>query len=338
MKCLKCGNELPPAGSHCPSCGQQVFTRSASPGERTMSRRLDGAIREERKPTDFTATPNLAALPAKVDLREHCTPVEDQGALGSCVACAAVGAMEYRLKKEGKATDLSRMFVYYNARKMSGHEGGDYGSAISRGMAAFLAFGAPLETDWPYQAELLSQQPDNTIYQKALQHVPTEYARVDGLDNIKASLAKGYPVVFAGSLPEKFCEALRANGRAPAPSKAEIDAAFAGFGNHAMLLVGYDNNAQEFIVRNSWGEGWGDKGYCWINFETYSGITESNTWILGNLQASGDFQITRPRVEVKPEAGGVKDMAAKLREDIRSSLTKDIKDSFKDIKDRVKKP
>lgn len=338
MKCLKCGTELPPAGSHCPSCGQQVFTRSVSPGERTLSRRLDGAIREARAPSDFVATPNLTALPARVDLREDCTPVEDQGTLGSCVACAAVGAMEYRLKKEGKPTDLSRMFVYYNARKMSGHESGDYGSAISRGMAAFLAFGAPPEVDWPYQVELLSRQPDNAIYEKALQNVPTEYARVDGLDNIKASLAKGYPVVFAGSLPERFCEALRANGRAPAPSKAEIEATFAGSGNHAMVLVGYDNNAQEFIVRNSWGEGWGDKGYFYINFETYGGITENNTWILGNLQASGSFSINRPKLEAKAEPGGVKDLAAKLREDIRGNLTRDIKDSFKDIKDRVKKP
>ena len=103
-----------------------------------------------------------------------------------------------------------------------------------------------------------------------------------------------------------------------------------------MVLVGYDGNAQEFIVRNSWGEGWGDKGYFYLPFETYSGMTENNTWILGKLEASGDFQIHRPKVEEKKVEGGVRDMAAKLREDIRGSLTKDIKDSFKEVKDRMK--
>jgi C1A family cysteine protease len=336
MKCLKCGSELPRSGSHCASCGQKVFTRGAQPGEKSLSRRLDGALPEARSPNDFTATPNMTTLPRQVDLREHCTPVEDQGQLGSCVACAAVGAMEFRLKKEGKAVDLSRMFVYYNARRMSGHEGGDYGSAISRGMAAFLAFGAPPEATWPYQIDLVSKQPEDAIYTEALKYVPTEYARVDGLENIKATLARGYPVVFAGSIPEKFCEALRATGRAPAPSKAEVEAAISGSGNHAKLLVGYDMNAQEFLVRNSWGEGWGDKGYFWLPFETYTGMTENNTWILGKLEASGDFKIERPKVEEKKVEGGVKDLAAKLREDIRSNLTRDIKDSFKEVKDRMK--
>ena len=336
MNCLKCGSELPRSGSHCASCGQKVFTRGTPPGEKSMGRRLDGALPETRSPSDFTATPNVTALPSKVDLREHCSPIDDQGQLGSCVACAAVGAMEYRMKKEGKPVELSRMFVYYNARKMSGHEGGDYGSAISRGMAAFLAFGAPPEDMWPYQLDLLSRQPDEPVYTKALEYVPTEYARVDGLDNIKGTLARGYPVVFAGSLPEKFCEALRENGRAPAPSRDEVEATFKGSGNHAMVLVGYDDNAKEFIVRNSWGEGWGDKGYFYLPFETYGGMTENNTWILGKLGASGDFQIQRPKVEEKKVEGGVKDLAAKLREDIRGNLTKDIKDSFKEVKDRMK--
>lgn len=336
MNCLKCKSELPRAGSHCPSCGQQVFTRGTSPGEKSMGRRLDGALPETRSPSDFTATPNLTTLPRQVDLREHCTPVEDQGPHGSCCACAAVGAMEYRLSKEGKKVDLSRMFVYYNARRMSGHEGGDHGSKISQGMAAFLAFGAPPEASWPYQADLLAKQPDDSIYKQATEYVPTEYARLDGLENIKATLARGYPVVFAGSLPDKFCEGLRANGRAPKPTKAEVEAAYTDFGTHAMLLVGYDLNANEFLVRNSWGEGWGDKGYFWIDFETWTGISVQNTWILGKLEASGDFTLVRPKVEEKKVDGGVKDLASKLREDIRGNLTKDIKDSFKEIKDRMK--
>lgn len=337
MNCYRCKSALPASGSHCPSCGQAVYTKGVKPGERSLGRRLDGCLPETPSPSDYRAVPNLTTLPREVDLREHCSPVEDQGQVGSCTANAVVGAMEYQVRKDGKpAVDLSRMFVYFNARRMSGHETQDSGTKISQGMAAFLAFGAPTETDWPYDPTLLDRIPEDTVYKKALDYVPTEYARVDGFDNVKASLARGYPVVFAASLPEKFWSDVRATGRAPAPTKAELDAVFNDYGSHAMLLVGYDLNQEEFLVRNSWGQDWGEKGYFRIGMDTLTAATAPHTtWILGKLDAT-DFTIHRPKPEVKPESGGVKDLAAKLREDIRGSLTKDIKDSFKDIKDRVK--
>lgn len=339
MKCYKCQSELPPAGSHCPSCGQAVYTKGVKPGEKSLGRRLDGCLPETPSPSDYRAVPNLVNLPRQVDLREHCSPVEDQGQVGSCTANAVVGAMEYQIRKDGKpAVDLSRMFVYFNARRMSGHEGQDTGAKISQGMAAFLAFGSPAETDWPYDPNLIDKVPDDGIFKKALSHVPAEYARIDGFENVKASLARGYPVVFAASLPERYWNEVRATGRAKTPTRAELDGSFTDFGRHAMLLVGYDLNDNEFLVRNSWGPDWGEKGYFRIDMDALTASTAPHTtWILGKLEAA-DFTIHRPSVEVKPESGGVKDLAAKLRDDIRGSLTKDIKDSFKDIKDRAKKP
>src|SRR6266850_251813 len=61
--------------------------------------------------------PRLVSPPAKVDLRSKCSPVEDQGQLGSCTANALVGALEFLEIKDGAPfADLSRLFVYYNER------------------------------------------------------------------------------------------------------------------------------------------------------------------------------------------------------------------------------
>ena len=82
-------------------------------------------------------------LPERVDLRAFCSPIEDQGQVGSCAANAVVGAMEYHMRRaEAPMTDLSRLFVYYNARALANKEGEDCGTYIHHVMASVLAHGA----------------------------------------------------------------------------------------------------------------------------------------------------------------------------------------------------
>jgi hypothetical protein len=124
----------------------------------------------------------------------------------------------------------------------------------------------------------------------------------------------------------------------PVPTAAEADAASRESG-HAMLLVGYDLDAGTYIVRNSWGADWGDHGYCRMPFDAFElGVHPSSTWILGTLDATQALTVDRPARAAAPAAssGSVADLAAKMREEIRSSLTKDIQDSMKDIRDRIR--
>lgn len=336
MKCYKCKRELPDDASVCPSCGQPIYTSFRSPGA-ALGRRVDGCLEEAPSPKDYKAVPNLTSLPQVVDLREHCSPVEDQGQIGSCVACAVVGATEYQHRKAGKpAVDLSRMFVYYNARRMRGGEQEDCGTTISAGMAAFLAFGAPPEAAWPYDPALVAKTPDPDTFQKALDNVPAEYARVDGFENVQGALARGYPVVFSVSIPQRCYAEAAGTGVIPTPTEQELAEIRTQHGRHAMLLVGYDLNDKTFLVRNSWGADWGTKGYCRMSFDTFKAALAANTtWILGKLEASGAFTIVRPALTAAPVEGGVRDMASKMRDEIRGSLMKDLQDSFKDIKNRV---
>ncbi len=338
MKCYKCSRELPASGSVCPSCGQPAYTTGAGTGP-SMGRRVDGALTSQPSAKDYIAKADLSSLPRRVDLREHCSAIEDQGQIGSCVACAVVGAMEYQMRKGGQAPlDLSRMFVYFNARRMRGTENADSGISVPEGLAAFLAFGAPPEAAWPYDATLLSKAPDQGVYQTASDHRPSEYARVQGQDNIRGALAQKFPVPALFQLPMRCFDDAGRTGVIPAPTQEEVNSA-RGITGHSMLVVGYDLDAGNYLIRNSWGADWGDHGYCRMSFETFEmGVHPASTWILGRLETATGMTVQRPALTSKPVEGGVRDMASKLREDIRGSVSKDLQDAFKDIKQRVNPP
>ena len=71
-------------------------------------------------------------------------------------------------------------------------------------------------------------------------------------------VASGWPFVFGFTVYESFLsDAVAKTGHVPMPSPAETVE-----GGHAVVAVGYDDKIQRFIVRNSWGTGWGMKGYC----------------------------------------------------------------------------
>jgi hypothetical protein len=339
MQCYKCRKELPDRAATCPSCGQPVYTTADSPGA-SLGRRLDGCLPEAPSPKDYAAVPNVSSLPPRVDLRPGCSPVEDQGRVGSCTANAIVGAVEYKRRKDGRQDDLSRMFVYFNGRKLSGSETEDCGLRISHGMAAFLAHGAPPESAWPYDPERVGTAPDPAAYAAATANAEVEYARLSGVEHIKGALARQQPVVFAISLPTRCWEEAAAGGVVPAPSDSELAPVLRLHGQHSMLLVGYDSDQNIFHVRNSWGTSWGDQGYCRLSIDTFQRAMAVNTaWILGSLEASGAFSVTRPAAPVsRPVEGGVRDKAETFRRDIRGSVTKDMDDALKSIRDRVKPP
>ena len=337
MICYNCGQLLPMEVIECPACGQMIYTTFNMPMA-AKGRRIDGCLLSEPSPKDYRAVPNLETLPRKVDLRPYCTPVEDQAQIGSCTACATVGAVEMRAKRDGKPhVDLSRLFVYFGARRMRGVEATEAGAPRADSLASLLAFGAPPESAWAYSMDRLAKTPDEAVYAAARENQPAEYARVDGLDAIKGALAREQPVVFASFIPQRCYDAARGTGLVPAPTGEELQAMRSLHGTHAMLIVGYDLDEKTLLVRNSWGEGWGDKGYCRIPFDVFESVLAPNTtWIIGKLEAGGAFTIVRPALASKPVEGGVKDLATKMREEIRSSLTKDIEASMKDIRDRLK--
>lgn len=95
------------------------------------------------------AQPAKASIPTSVDLRKWCSPVEDQGALGSCTANAGVGLVEYCERRAfAKHIDASRLFLYKATRNLL-HWTGDRGAFLRTTMAAMVLFGAPRKNTGP---------------------------------------------------------------------------------------------------------------------------------------------------------------------------------------------
>lgn len=205
----------------------------------------------------------LKKLPKKVDLRPKCPRVYDQGQLGSCTANAIGAAIEFGLKKE-KASRVftpSRLFIYYNEREMEGSVREDSGAQIRDGIKSVNKLGAPPESLWKYSDANpgpFEKKPPRDLYTEAKKHQVMSYQRVPRvLGQFKGCLASGYPFVFGFTVYTAFeDERVARTGELDMPGpKEEV------VGGHAVLAVGYDDPSQRFIIRNSWGTGWGKKGY-----------------------------------------------------------------------------
>lgn len=252
--------------------------------------RIDGCL----MPANPVSAPLLrvdapASLPRIVDLRAMCSPVEDQGEVGSCAANAAVGAIEYHQRLRGEpVTDLSRLYVYYNARQMAGREAEDCGTFIHHVMASVMAHGACPEPQWPYIKAMWPVRPNESCYQTAQAHTGIVYAQVpvDTTATI-GTLALGMPVVFGMLLPQGFTQRVGRDGL------LVLNEAVPPEGGHAMLIVGYDLDAQTWLVRNSWGTGWGDGGHVRIPFAVMNHYAmPSQFWMIGAIAGTKGISLS----------------------------------------------
>jgi C1A family cysteine protease len=222
-------------------------------------------------------------LPTSVDLREGCSPIEDQGALGSCTAHAGVGIIEYYERTSfGRHIEASRLFLYKVTRNLMKMKG-DTGAYLRTTMGAMVLFGVPPEDFWPYEDEekKFDQEPPAFCYAFAQNYQTIKYFRHDPsgtkaegvLSNVKTYLSKGHPAMFGFTVYNSI-EQAENTGKIPFPSpKERIE------GGHAVMVVGYDDKMKikneygkiettgALLIRNSWGKEWGEKGYGWLPYE-----------------------------------------------------------------------
>lgn len=206
-----------------------------------------------------------------VDLRKTCTmpAIMDQGDLGSCTANAISFALSFNAlnKHVQKAVKcklpFSRLFIYYNERVIEGTVNSDSGAEIRDGIKSVAQVGAPPESLCKYSISRFAKKPSATAYKSALQFKAVQYERLDNKNKsmLVDCLQRGYPFVFGFTVFESFeSDAVAATGIVPMPNiKSEQM-----LGGHAVMCVGYDLPTDRFIVANSWGADWGQKGYFTI--------------------------------------------------------------------------
>ena len=238
---------------------------------------------EVRLALGSAAVPKGKSLAASVDLREWCSPIEDQGNLGSCTANAGVGIIEYYERKSfGRHIEASRLFLYKVTRNLM-KLNGDTGAYLRTTMGAMILFGVPPEPYWPYSDEgnKFDQEPPAFCYAFAQSYQTLKYFRHDPsgsksdeiLKRVKTYLASGHPVMFGFTVYNSI-EQAEETGKIPFPSaKEKVE------GGHAVAAVGYDDKMKiknkyggmtttgALLIRNSWGKTWGDKGYGWLPYD-----------------------------------------------------------------------
>jgi len=210
-------------------------------------------------------------LPSSIDMRALCPNIWSQLSIGSCTA-HAVGAHFQFLQMKEKITSFmpSRLFIYYNERVLEGTVKSDSGATIRNSVKTVVTSGVCPETLWPYCEAKYKTKPVAKCYTAAAPHKAVKYLSISrNLNQMKQCLVDGYPFIFGFSVYDSFeSDEVAKTGIVPMPSQTEKL-----LGGHAVMAVGYDDSKKCFIVRNSWGEDWGDKGYFYLPYDYF---TDSN--------------------------------------------------------------
>jgi len=201
-----------------------------------------------------------------VDLRNSMPEIYDQLEIGSCTANGVGSLLQHVSIKERMPfyKDVpSRLFLYYFTRELEGTINEDCGAMIRNAIKIANSFGACAENPtWPYVTEKFKTRPNHAAIKEAERQQAIEYRRVQQTPAaIENCLVCGYPIVFGSMLYESFNEITK-NGIAKYPSIEECP-----IGGHCMVMVGYDRRENLFIVRNSWGEKWGNDGHCYMPYK-----------------------------------------------------------------------
>ena len=254
-----------------------------------------------------TAVPTLRTkgTPTKVDLREWCPSIEDQGQIGSCTAQAGVGMLEYFERKlHGRHLDASRRFLYKVTRAL-GHLEGDSGAFLRTTIGAMTLFGVPPEDYWPYSEAEFDEEPPAFCYAFAQSYQAIKYYRLDPpgtehtelLSAIKSHLASQLPAMFGFTVYDSIAGAGE-DGKIPFPAQGDRVA-----GGHAVMAIGYDDTIKianrdgeaqgAILIRNSWGDRWGEDGYGWLPYDYVLEGLASDWWVLieNEWVDTGEFQV-----------------------------------------------
>lgn len=221
---------------------------------------------------DFLAQLAPVYAGAYVNLEPGMPPIWDQGDLGSCVSHGTCAAMIYALLHAGGlVVDPSRLFHYYAARLRAGLDvTADTGMEVRDGLASAADDGMPPSADWPYAVDQFAVRPPDHAWDAAEDMEAGIYGvvPVNGIDDC---IAGGHPVVIGFDVYSSFeSDTTARTGVMAVPDTGREEPV----GGHCVVLVStpkdggtIDGGVKGLMyrrARNSWGTGWGDRGYFWF--------------------------------------------------------------------------
>ncbi len=201
---------------------------------------------------------------ASIDLRQSFTPVKSQGSLGSCSAFAVTSVIEYMIRRlTGETRNMSEAFLYYNAREAVGKQNENCGTSIYRIIKEAMTAGICDESHHQYDENNFSAAPSDLAFAEAQKCLVVKAMNVKvETEAIKSAIADGHPVVISARIFDSFGSDRAGFVRMPSPDEISPREEF----SHAMVICGYSDDYKVFVVRNSWGEDFGDGGYCYMPY------------------------------------------------------------------------
>jgi C1A family cysteine protease len=248
---------------------------------------------------DHIAALPRVTLPTSVDLKPLVNEVENQSIFNSCTANAGCSALELMYHGNNTIVDLSRFYLYYYTRQLSGTVGdkGAYARDIGK---ALKAYGVCTENNWAYVPENLDKAPTPAVIQEANKFKILSYEQLvgDELLEIKNAVAQGVPVLLTMAVHNGFY-ALTGDWKTHTwdytnNSKNPL------LGWHEVLIIGYDDVSQRLLVENSWGPGWGDGGFFGISYGMLQSTAIGELWVLSPNYSLGNDVIPDPLPDPLP--------------------------------------
>lgn len=214
-----------------------------------------------------------AAAPTNQYIIPEHTPISNQGNIGSCAANSGCDMWEilYGLENPGGVFQLSRLFLYWNARLYTQDTGKDGGTYIHNVMNSLTMTGVCRETTWKYDTTKVFTQPNVIAYKEGDDNTFNTFYQImsyddQRLDEIEAAVRANHPVIFGTEVGMDLENYQYGPDQAFNFPKNPV-------GGHAMLIVGVrvgTSGKREFLIRNSWGNTWGLAsygGHAWFSSE-----------------------------------------------------------------------
>lgn len=200
-------------------------------------------------------------LPSYVNLSDKFSRVRDQESSNACTGFATVSVVEYLMNQHyAKGFVLSPLFNWYYAKALHGYPDKDEGVWLRNSLKALFSEGVVDEKSYPFTKNYLvpPSLKDHYIVKDIIKWFLNEYTRYELVtpSQVRQVLANDTPVVFALPLNNSFYGNTTGIISSDKPSNSW----------HAMVVVGYDEKSETYIVRNSWGDDWGYDGYCFIPY------------------------------------------------------------------------
>ena len=220
----------------------------------------------------FSKLEGAMIMPTSIDIRNLMPPICDQLQLGSC---SANSSTSYDVFLYNNKVQLSRLFEYYMVREIEGTVNEDSGATNRDNVSSINKNGICEESLMPYDISKFTIPPIEEAIVNAKQYTISSYVALSNLTDIKQALAISKPVILGMDVFESFeGSEIATTGKMPMPLSTEKN-----LGGHSVLVVGYVDANNYLIVRNSWGPGWGDKGYFYMPYE-YLTIHTFDYWIM----------------------------------------------------------